>query len=53
MSKHRIENATLPFKELQTRLEREQAYKENPFRAMVEDAVGWYTKAIFLSILAK
>lgn len=37
MSKHRIENATLPFKDLQKKLEMEKIYKENPLKALVMD----------------
>ena len=37
MSKHRIENATLPFKDLQKRLEMEQIRKENPIKALGMD----------------
>ena len=34
MSKHRIENATLPFKQLQQRIEFEKIRKENPLKAL-------------------
>ena len=37
MSKHRIENATLPFKDLQKKLEMEKIYKQNPLKALVMD----------------
>lgn len=34
MSKHSIDNATLPFKDLQKRLEMERIRKENPLKAL-------------------
>lgn len=34
MSKHRIENATLPFKDIQKKIEMEKIRKENPFKAL-------------------
>lgn len=37
MSKHRIENATLPFKDLQKKLEMEKIRKENPLKALGMD----------------
>lgn len=37
MSKHRIENATLPFKDLRKRLEMEKIRKENPLKALGMD----------------
>ena len=53
MSKHHIENATLPFKELQARLEREQSYKENPIRALGTDLVESFAGGFYTHMLSK
>lgn len=44
MSKHRIENATLPFKDLQKRLEMEKFRKEHPFKAIGSDLFKAFAK---------
>jgi len=40
MSKHRIENATLPVKEIQKRLEMEKLRQEQPLKALGMELVG-------------
>lgn len=39
MSKHSIENATLPFKELQKKVEQEKLRRENPFKAFCSSLI--------------